>query len=388
MSAPEKHRDLSRLSELLASHTAPVAAKPKTAPKLAVPANDNKPARPSLAWPAFERLVHRGDVVRLFALRHWRDMIFPREIAVADDGQQYDPETGIEIRPSEAELLGAVGWKVIDRERWAFTGEMVNVYEPAQELAPSYRTNRNGALDARLGDLLFRDGDLKQWGSTRKGAALQPVERSRGIKGGGRSPRSESAIWSYIELLGAVSPLTAVPFAKPISNQPAIHDCYSPLPREAPTAKDRHGRYGTTEARQLLQQLGVDGSVRFNELPMKATRCPDGLIAGEQWIGGVKQPKPTGEISAAAGRVPELVRLVETIDYVEHLRSRLGRHAKVLDLAITDASAKDIGVAIGLAPTYAEKRGTALIDAAIDALIQVDETARTEFTPKEEKIAA
>ncbi|MBA1345969.1 hypothetical protein [Rhizobium sp. WYCCWR 11146] len=387
MSAPEKHRDLSRLSELLATHTAPVSAKPKKAPKLVAPANDNKPARALLAWPAFERLAHRGDVVRLYALRHWRDMIFPREIVVADEGQ-YDPETGIEIRPSEAELLGAAGWKVIDRERWAFTGEMVNTYEPTQEVSPKYRTNRNGSLEARLGDLLFRDGDLKQWGSTRKGAALQPVERSRGIKGGGKSSRSESAIWSYIELRGAVSPLTAIPYAKPISSEPAIHDCYSPLPREAPNAKDRHGRYGTAEARQLLQQFGVDGSVRIDELPIKATRCPDGLIAGEQWIGGVKQPKPTGEISAPAGREPEFVRLVETIDYVEHLRSRLGRNAKVLDMAITDASAKDIGVAMGLAPAYAEKRGTAVIDAAIDALIEVDETARREFAPSEQKIAA
>ncbi|EJC75548.1 hypothetical protein Rleg10DRAFT_5818 [Rhizobium leguminosarum bv. trifolii WSM2012] len=387
MSVTEKNRDLSELSALLAEQTASPAKKPSVA-KARQPANDNKPARALLAWPAFERLAHRGDVVRLFALRHWRDLCFPRDTVVVDDQQQYDPETGIEIRPSEAELLGAVGWKVIDRERWAFTGEMVNTYEPAQEVAPKYRTNRNGALEARLGDLLFRDGDLKQWGSTRKGAALQPVERSRGIKGGSKSSRSESAIWSYIRLCGAVSPFTAIPFSKPISSEPAIHDCYSPLPREAPTAKDRHGRYGTTEARQLLQQFGVDGSVRFHELPTEATRCPDGLIAGEQWIGGVKQPKPTGEISAPAGREPEFVREVETIDYVGYLRSRLGRNAKVLDMAITDASAKDIGVAMGLAPAYAEKRGTALIDAAIDALIEVDETARREFAPSEEKIAA
>ncbi|MGO6908327.1 hypothetical protein ACCS96_50600, partial [Rhizobium ruizarguesonis] len=60
----------------------------------------------------------------------------------------------------------------------------------------------------------------------------------------------------------------------------------------------------------------------------------------------------------------------------------------VLDLAITDASAKSIGMAMGQAPAYSEKRGPALIDAAIDALIDADETARGEFVPTKEKIAA
>jgi hypothetical protein len=57
-------------------------------------------------------------------------------------------------------------------------------------------------------------------------------------------------------------------------------------------------------------------------------------------------------------------------------------------MAIADTSAKEIGIAMGLAPAYAEKRGPALIDAAIDALIDADETARVQFTPAEEKIAA
>ncbi len=60
----------------------------------------------------------------------------------------------------------------------------------------------------------------------------------------------------------------------------------------------------------------------------------------------------------------------------------------MLDLAITDASAKEVGVAMGKAPAYAEKAGPHLIDAAIDALIAQDETARTEIAPIERKIAA
>ncbi len=75
------------------------------------------------------------------------------------------------------------------------------------------------------------------------------------------------------------------------------------------------------------------------------------------------------------------------MSFVDYLRRRLGKHAEVLDMAVTDASAKEIGVAMGHAPAYAEKRGPSL-DAAIDALIEIDDTARGEILPVEQKIAA
>ncbi len=389
MSAPEKHRDLSQLSTLLATKTAPVSAVrgQGTAPKVVAPANDNKPLKLRLAWPAFERLAHRGDYSRLYALRHWKNMIFPgSEINVTEEAD-YDPETGIEIRPSEGELLAAVGWEIVDRERWYWTNEMVNIYQPKPSVE-THQKNRNGGTDTSLGALLFRDGKLIEWGETKKGAALKPVERTRGIKGGAGPARSESAIRAYLELSGAVSPFTACSYATPMSTGPAIHGCYDPLPRVEPNAKDRCGRFGVEEAREVLRRLRVDGSVPFDSLPSSATRCPDGLVAGDQWVGGVKKPKPLGEISSSAGREPEFVRHVETMAYVDYLRRRLREHATVLDLAITDASAKSIGIAMGQAPAYAEKRGPALIDAAIDALIAIDETARGEFVPSKEKIAA
>ncbi|MBY5785340.1 hypothetical protein HFN62_16610 [Rhizobium leguminosarum] len=387
MSAPQKHRDLSQLSSLLASHITPVATKPKKAPKLVAPANDNKPLRLRLAWPAFERLAHRGDYSRLFALRHWKNLNFPgSEIDVPEEGN-YDPEVAIETRPSEGELLSSVGWKVIDRKRWYFTNEMVNIYEPKPSVETRLK-NRNGGTDTSLGALLFRDGKLMQWGETRKGAALKPVERTRGVKGGADPSRSESAIWAYLKLNGAVSPFTARPYVKPISAEPAIHGCYDPLPRVEPNAKDRCGRFGAEQAREVLRRLGVDGSVPFDRLPVPAIRCEDGLIAGPQWVGGVKKPKPLGEISSSAGREPEFVRHVETMSYLGYLRRRLREHASVLDMAIADTSAKEIGIAMGLAPAYAEKRGPALIDGAIDALIETDETARGTFVPADEKIAA
>lgn len=388
ISEKPSNRDLSQLSALLAARTRPTSARGEQTIKTITPANDNRPAREQLAWPALERLAYRGDHRRLFALRHWKNMVFPGSEIEVPEENNLDPETTIEVRPSEAELLAAVGWKAIGKERWHFTNEIVNVYE-TKDCTPTHHKNNNDGVDTRIGDLLFRDGRLIEWGRTGKGNSLRPVERPRGIKGGSNPARSDSAIWRYLKMPGAVaSPLTAKPYSKPLSGEPAIGDFYSPLPREAPSTKDRHGRFGVNEGRAMLQEIGVDGSVPFERLPIPATRCADGLVSGPQWVGGVKKPKPTGEISAAAGREPEFVRQVEILDYVNHLRRHLGRHALVLDMAITDATAKEIGVAMGQGPAYAEKRGPSLIDAAIDALINLDDTARVEFAPPEEKIAA
>jgi hypothetical protein len=384
----QPNRDLSKLSELLATHTQPVQKKQQAPARLraVTPANDNK-APDVLAWPTLERLAYRGDYARVHALRHWRNICFPGSEPTPPEPDSQDTDARTEIRPSEGELLAAIGWTVVGRERWHWTGKMVNVYEP-QEVTPKRSKNRNGGEDTELGDLLFRDGELVVWGHTAKGTALRPVERPGGPKGGSAPERTTSAIWSYLRLKGAVSPLAAVSYLRPMSGERAIVKTSQPLPREEPNAKDKAGRFGVEEARAELKTLGVDGSTPFEQLPVAATRCPDGLVSGPQWVGGVKKPKPLGEISSGAGREPEAMRQVEGANFVDFLRRHLGKHALVLDLAIGDATAKDIGVAMGKGPSYAEKAGPALIDAAIDALIQLDETARLELEPQEEKLAA
>lgn len=195
------NRDLSQLSALLAEHIRASADKENTAPRIenfkAMHANDNKPARERLAWPAFERLAYRRDYARLYALRHWRNMCFPGMEVEAHEGEDYDPEVTVEMRPSEGELLTAAGWEIVGRERWQVTGEMANVYQ-SERSETIYKTNKNGGIDATLGALMFRDGKLTQWGTTRKGSPLRPVERPRGVKGGGSDPiRSDGVIWSY-----------------------------------------------------------------------------------------------------------------------------------------------------------------------------------------------
>lgn len=381
-------KDLTQLSALLAGHTQPAPRKAPLAKKRVAAANDNRPAAERLAWPALERLAHRGDLRRAFALRHWRDLCYPAKVeAPVPEAHDADAEVRAEIRPSEGELLAAIGWTVIDRERDPPTAKMVNTYERVETPLISTK-NRNGGQDARLGGLLFRDGKLIEWGRTKKGAVLRPVERLGAPKGSAAPERSASRIRSYLALKGAVSPFAADSLRRPFSGAPAISCKPDPLPREEPSAKDKSGRYGVAEARALLERFGVDGSVPFGELPTVATRCDDGLVTGPQWVGGIKKPKPLGEISAAAGREGEVTRQVEGMLYSEFLRERLGDHAAVLDLAITDATAKEIGMAMGQGPAYAEKRGPSLIDEAIDALIAIDETARIELDQPQQKVAA
>ncbi|WP_105403403.1 hypothetical protein [Neorhizobium sp. T7_12] len=385
MTAPDRH-DLSQLSALLSSAVSP--AKPAKTPKARpVAANDNKPVPAVLAWPALERLAYRGDIARAFALRHWKNLCQPGSVFEPTPDVDDAAEEQIETRPSEAETLRAVGWTVTGEERWPVTGRLVNVYEPT-EATPVSKRNRLGGTDTRLGDLLFRDGKLMQWAVTAKGKALAPIERPRGMKGGQSSERTEAAIWAYLQTANATSPFAATSLLRPFSGEKAIGTCYDPLPREAPSKKDKVGRFGVEEARALLRSYGVDGAVPFEELPVPATRGLDALVPGKQWRGGTKKPKPVGEISAAAGREPEVVRLVEMRSHLDHLRLLLGEHAQVLDMAITNATAKEIGVAMGKAPAYAEKVGPLLIDAAIGALLAIDETARTDNLAEEQKVAA
>lgn len=377
-------RDLSQLSALLAGHTQPTSKKPiKVRP---TPANDNKPAAEVLAWPTLERLAHRGDEARAYALRHWRNLNFPgiEPPPLSAHGED-EPDLKTEIRPSEAELLRAVGWTVTGRERWHHTGRNVNTYEPAD--AETTIVKSTARTEFKIGNLTFRDGKLQVWGRTAKGKPLCPVERPAGQKGSAKAQRWDTMIWSYLALKGAKSPLAAESYQRPFSDAPAIIDRSIPLPRVEPDGKDRSGRFGVAEARVVLEDFGVDGSVPFEMLPVPATRCADGLVPGPQWVGGVKKPKPLGEISSAAEYGPETLRHVDGVMFVAFLRRRLGRLATVLDMAIGDASAKDVGIEMGLAPAYAEKRGAALIKEAIDALIEIDEHARLP-EPAENKLAA
>src|SRR5690606_18184970 len=141
-----------------------------------------------------------GDETRVFALRHWRNLLYPGSGYIAPEPTEDDrDEAQVEVRPSEAELLRAVGWTVTGSERWEHTGKIVNTYA-SPDTSAAIKRHRNGAVDIELGALVFRGGELIEWSRTRRGRALRPVERTRGVKGSAPKGRTEAAIWSYIRI--------------------------------------------------------------------------------------------------------------------------------------------------------------------------------------------
>lgn len=345
-----------------------------------IAANDNARVRQVLAWPALERQAHTGRRDYALALIRWRDLTSPARFVAVNDNQSTDAADMLrEIRPSEGELLRAVGWKVVGNERWAHTGKSVNTYEPAEE--PEHVQTRHRAckiVDERVGDLLFRNGELVEWGLTAKGKPLKPIDRTADPKGGPTPKRSDAAIWAYLGLQPTTqNPLTASGVDRiQISAEGAGGNgtFYDPLPREAPSAADKSGRFGVEAGRVLLRSFGVDGGVPFDALPVAATKCQPSLISGPQWKGGVPGMKGTGP---SATTTPDFghrdaVRELQRTVTERRCRAALGKHAMVLDMATTDATAEEIGIAAGRKLEGAKRYGAHDIDRAIAAFIEVE----------------
>ncbi|CAH2408003.1 hypothetical protein [Mesorhizobium ventifaucium] len=309
-------------------------------------------AEPVLAWPTFERLAHLGDATKLGALMRWRDITEPARYIAANDNNDAEEELRREIRPSVPELLAAAGNAGVEfgekEERHIVRlGELVFNFDPARRRHP---------------------GLLTEWGTTAKGKSLKPVDRARAPMGRRPAKRSAEAVKAYLARPAAIpSSLAADPHQRPMGGVRGA-GMYDPLPREKPSTTNEVGRYGVNEARAELAALGVDGSVRFADLPFPATKCPTFILHGPQWTGGVSAIKGSGGdgLTTAVARghydaAVELARIAEA----ERLRNALGEHADVLDMAVTDSTAEEIGVAEGYAPSSAKKFGARLIDRAI-----------------------
>lgn len=327
-------------------------------------ANDNKRRTKVLAWPTLERMAHLRDVGRVVALRTWRDLnqtegLSPVDGETVSTGEFTSGEFNQQIHPTEGELLGAIGWTVIGRERWHHTRERVNIYSSAGEVEPEVEKHQ-----IAFGGLKFRRGEMIQWGADHKGRKLEPTERHGEPKGTPAGVRSRASVDAYLEMPGCVGEPNPL-YQRPFSGAAAIDVRYMPRP-------------GVEKGKALLQSLGVDGSIPFAEARQRANLppaepCEDYTIYGPQWIGGVPAIKGTGggATSAPAHRAPVTEREIERVDYLDNLRGKLGAHAGILDAAITSATAEDIGFKAGYTPTSAKKYGAALIDKAIDALIEI-----------------
>jgi hypothetical protein len=348
-------------------------------------ANDNRASTESdsvLAWPTLERIAHLKDAEKVAALRLWRDLCSSR--STTSVSPEVSGNLRREIRPTEGELLTAAGWVITGRERWHHTGRKVNVYSRPGSTPLVVSTGKIGSLE-------FREGKLIAWGVTNRGKKLKPCEQLRSPQASTSTRRSLSSVRTYLRLPAATaSPLAATSLQRPMSGEPAIGDFYDPLPTATPCEKDRAGRYGVERARDLLKAFGVDGAVPFSEARQNAhlphaARGPDFIVAGPQWVAGRPAVKGTGggQTSAPAQPLGDVEANIERLSQLYRLRCLLGDTAGVLDLAITDATAEDIGFVVGYAPSSAKKYGARLIDEALTKLIAANDNLE-----KMKKVAA
>jgi hypothetical protein len=263
-----------------------------------------------LALPTLERLGRVApDLVPLWQL--WRDLqsapaptIYAAPEIVVDQAiaGTLRPERGIEAEAEPINSGFSEGGEQ-DLECRPTIAEIERAMEGAGRVAVVC-TVRNGQRsdvqrierlcgrgpNARIGDLVFRNGVMVRWGTTARGAALKPIERLRAPKG---------------------------------------H-------RQRPPARD---------LRRLVR-----------------TDAP--FAKGAAFLAG--EVHSTGRSGAPIECFAEAAQARKAED--ASLRAALGAHAEILDLAIGDATAREIGERRGYHDKHAERRGIFLINEAFAAL--------------------
>lgn len=302
-------------------------------------ANDNDPRKPrqpryrgtlpALRWlyDSFPELAPALAAALPKPASNWRDD--------AEDNAQ-------EIRPTVGELMKAASdaFRVYVRNgvRHVGAGLVVESDEDGERIA--------------LGSLRFRDGRLVEWGSTRKGHKLRPVDR---VKAGGASNSSHRSPKRYLETKATTpSPMHAAPLPRNMSDRPVLPPMYDP-------------QAGVEQNRELLRKLGVDGSVPFDKLTKSATKCEAAVAKGAGFLGGVSRPSGNSTSGAQAWEAPEV---------------RQGEVASVIEEVAARGTLKSIGLRLGYREAYADRAGkAALIDAAKTLAAANDNEKVTQHVP-------
>lgn len=265
---------------------------------------------PVLALPTLERLGRAApDVVRLW--KFWRDIqaapsphIYNQPEIVHDhatagslrteNGIEDDPETvntgfseggeqDLECRPTIAEIERAM-------EGAGRVSVVCMVLNGVRSDVRQVRRPCERGSHARIGDLVFRNGVMVEWGKTKRGVPLAPVERLRASKGSRKPQPKRNLRWL--------------------------------VRTNAPIAKNA------------------------------------GFMAGIA--------ASTGRSGAPLECFAEAEQARKAED--SNLRAALGAHAKILDMAIGDATAREIGERRGYHGKHAERRGIFLVNEAFAAL--------------------
>ena len=344
-----------------------------------IPANDSD-IKPMLNWPTISRLKKSGRadaVAALIGYRNataaivgtpcndnsrtsaaqlesgWRGTTW-HDDAASDATEIMSVERNVDIRPTVNELLRAAARISVT------TDSRITPRAPAATAAvhrsPHGYRHRPVLAGPHLllGDLIFRAADgadipsiLLRW-KLPTGKMLEPREMMRGAKGPARKGRPVAAVRAYLALGG-------------VETGPAVLMPDGGAVRERPAAK--------LALEQQLRELGVDASVDFNQARKNAGLAPAAIDPkaalprrGIAFMGGISKPSATHQSDGAS----------DVNDFRDKLSDSLGpRHAAVLDLAMTDARAEEVGNVLGFTGKYAERRGVVAIDAALDALMAI-----------------
>ncbi|MBY3263860.1 hypothetical protein HFO15_19735 [Rhizobium laguerreae] len=197
--------------------------------------------------------------------------------------------------------------------------------DDGNQLPPTYETEKR----VSIGNLRFLSGRLIEWGTTKKGKKLKPTDRPRSTESKENKVRSPGFYLSRRP--STPSPMAADHYHRPISEEPAIASMYDPLP-------------GVEAARALLRSLGVDGSVKADQLPVGVTFCPQAVADGAGFLGGVSSPSGNSSSGAIMWDFPDRPES-NAADVIEEVAARGTLKSIGLRLGHNEGSAIEAGKA-------------------------------------------
>lgn len=306
---PVRHRDLSKLSELLAAGRR-------------VAANDNEPQRKT------RQPRYRGTLPALRWLWDNRPDLAPAlASALPKPATNWSPDAvdnDQKIRPTIGELLRAASdaFRVFVRDgvRHVGAGMAVEMDDDIEHIT--------------FGSMKFRDGRLVEWARTKKGHKLGPVDR---IEAGEKTAHRDPDRYLNKTKATTPSPMHASSLPRNVSDRPVLPPMLDP-------------QAGVEANRELLRSLGVDGSVKFDDLPAIATKCETAVAKGAAFLGGVSRSSGNSSAGSQAWEAPE---------------ERKGEVVEVLEEVAARGTLKSIGLRLGYSEDYADRAGrTALIETA------------------------
>jgi hypothetical protein len=305
---PVRHRDLSKLSELLSAGSQ-------------VAANDNKPQKK-------RPYRHRGTLPALRWLFDSHPDLAPAlASALPKPDTNWSPDAidnDQKIRPTIGELMNAASdaFRVFVRDgvRHVGAGIAIAMDEDVEHVT--------------FGSMKFRDGRLVEWARTKKGHKLGPVDR---IEAGEKTAHRNADRYLNKTKATTPSPMHASSLPRNVSDRPVLPPMLDP-------------QAGVEANRELLRNLGVDGSVKFDDLPMVATKCETAVAKGAAFLGGVSRPSGNSSAGAQAWEAPEEAK-GEVVEVIEEVAAR--------------GTLKSIGLRLGYSENYADRAGkAALVEAA------------------------